>query len=569
MFFFTFLLLSCLSSANNRCQALKVPNKKPLQTLSTLYASAKGTLKDFQIHVSNESGLLRKAQLIDEALPNSTVSMAYFIYENDYSSSYLTQKIIQKATNKNVHFQILVDYFMAENFLPLYHILDTHPNIQVQRFRAPTPEFLSFLKNQLQIAEPMELLRGMMLSDNEKIMQQISSSPLLQQLLAQIPKMKTEEAQGESAPGTLMMSVLLQKLQEQKTQEAVYLATQLEKHLVEFSRRLHHKLMLVQTSEGLKFITGGRNISDEYHLSLGHEFLKERNYPFFDAEVSGTMQSDKANQMQASFSRLWRNPNLTTNVGTGTDTEIQTVTQEMNSKAGIFEATLSSIQIAAARGTIKGISSSISYIENLPGTKQKYKMISKAWVELLDQAQTEVTIVSAYFHLFPALYEAIKKASIRGVRITIYTNSFTSTDMNMVNVATYQEFAQWQKDLGPNVAIQELNRGPKEGSLHAKFIVIDKKIVGIGSANFDPRTNELDTNNVVFMDLSYDPKMVKAFTEAYIGSKDHQQTQSDYGLGLAWTTLTQNYVNAIYKKIEETKKRLTQALKTSFIRRQL
>ena len=116
-------------------------------------------------------------------------------------------------------------------------------------------------------------------------------------------------------------------------------------------------------------------------------------------------------------------------------------------------------------------------------------------IRLIDSARCSLVIESPYPAFTRVLRDAIIRASDRGVRVTILTNSLESTDQLSV-------FAAYQNDkrrlLKHGVRLREYCG---DGCLHAKTMLIDHDTCMLGSYNFDSRS---DTYNleicVVFRD---------------------------------------------------------------------
>lgn len=105
--------------------------------------------------------------------------------------------------------------------------------------------------------------------------------------------------------------------------------------------------------------------------------------------------------------------------------------------------------------------------------------------------------------------------------------------MNIVNIVSYKNFADWQKSLGKgaeNVALYELAKGKGQGSLHAKIISVDDQVIGVGSANSDPRSDLYDSNNFMIINLENKVDKAKEFFKAYTDE-------------LPWIKVTQEYVD--------------------------
>jgi putative cardiolipin synthase len=96
----------------------------------------------------------------------------------------------------------------------------------------------------------------------------------------------------------------------------------------------------------------------------------------------------------------------------------------------------------------------------------------------------------------------------RGVKMSLVTNSLAATDEPLVHTA-YRRYRPDMLRLG--VELHELSSertrtsvrlgllGSSIGRLHAKSAVIDRRILFIGSMNFDPRSDALNTEIGLFI----------------------------------------------------------------------
>lgn len=113
--------------------------------------------------------------------------------------------------------------------------------------------------------------------------------------------------------------------------------------------------------------------------------------------------------------------------------------------------------------------------------------ISRQLLRLIDRARSSIIIETPYFVMSAAFKHALAAATGRGVRVTVLTNSLASTDHQLVT-ATFNNQKHWL--LAHGVQIWEL-AGPDH--LHAKTAVFDDSIAYVGSYNFDPRSEYLNT----------------------------------------------------------------------------
>ncbi|HJT31096.1 MAG TPA: phosphatidylserine/phosphatidylglycerophosphate/cardiolipin synthase family protein [Pirellulales bacterium] len=128
------------------------------------------------------------------------------------------------------------------------------------------------------------------------------------------------------------------------------------------------------------------------------------------------------------------------------------------------------------------------------GIKGRPRGISDQLLRLIDGAHCSIVLETPYFVMSAAFKRALAAAVDRGVRVTLLTNSLASTDQMLV-AATFTNQKHWL--LARGVRIWE-QAGPNH--LHAKTAVIDGRIAYVGSYNFDPRSEYLNTETGVIVD---------------------------------------------------------------------
>lgn len=127
------------------------------------------------------------------------------------------------------------------------------------------------------------------------------------------------------------------------------------------------------------------------------------------------------------------------------------------------------------------------------GIKGEPAGISEQLLNLLDSAQASIVLETPYFVMSHDLKRVLARATARGVRVTILTNSLASTDHNLV-AAEFHNQKPWLLSRG--VEIWEL-AGPNH--LHAKSAVVDGYTAFVGSYNFDPRSELLNTETGIIV----------------------------------------------------------------------
>lgn len=170
-------------------------------------------------------------------------------------------------------------------------------------------------------------------------------------------------------------------------------------------------------------------------------------------------------------------------------------------------------------------------------------------IPLADVTHRELFIVSAYFIPGKDGMKYLKKLRQRGIRVVVFTNSLSSTEVPWVHCG----YAKYRKPLlrmgvelheaKPNASL--ISRSPagarraglggsSGASLHAKTFVADRHRTFIGSLNFDPRSLNLNTElGMVFENQELGTRMAQAID-------DHLKTDSYKlqleGNRLVWVT---------------------------------
>lgn len=285
------------------------------------------------------------------------------------------------------------------------------------------------------------------------------------------------------------------------------------------NQRMHDKTFIVDGKVG---ITGGRNMADEY-------FDYDREYTFRDRDalvVGAAVQT-----MRANFEAFWESP-LAVPVesrfdGLGlmkknvkvTDAKVQQVYRELHAYAQHPEnfapevraaiATTPAVFERLARDMAWG---RVDFIHDRPGKNGKRWSLggggqsTDALAKLVAGAHESIVIQSPYLVMSGKAKALFRDAVARGVKVRILTNSLASTD-NMQAFSGYRN--QRKQLLKMGLDIREYKPDPVNRSalmsranppetpplfaLHAKSMVVDGMTAYIGTFNFDPRSENLNT----------------------------------------------------------------------------
>ena len=136
--------------------------------------------------------------------------------------------------------------------------------------------------------------------------------------------------------------------------------------------------------------------------------------------------------------------------------------------------------------------------------------LAEALVARIDEVEHDLFLVSAYFIPTPALTGAIERATRRGVRVRVFTNSLGSNN----HVSAHAAYARHRPsllqagaelyELRPDAYSRELYMDPAVAKallgLHEKGALFDNCCLFVGSANMDPRSLRLNTEVGLLID---------------------------------------------------------------------
>ena len=317
------------------------------------------------------------------------------------------------------------------------------------------------------------------------------------------------------------------------------------------NQRMHNKVIIVDEQA---VITGGRNMADEYYdfdhkynfrdrdvLMLG-QAVASANISFnrywkskYVAPIEELISNPFANEIQTYETDIWDDENSKDessihlelkNITHNKSTVVYKYLEYYENKESNFDQNMR-IKIENINDEFTRIIDQMhwvkaEFISDEPGKNNKSFTLSggsKITSELaseIDSAEKSITIQSPYLVMSWDAWKLLRNAVKRGVNVRIVTNSLSSTD----NLAAYSGYARQRNRLlntgfeiyefKPDAKIrtdiinryQEINGKHPIFALHAKSMVIDSKKSYIGSFNFDPRSENLNTEAGVFINDS-------------------------------------------------------------------
>jgi putative cardiolipin synthase len=176
------------------------------------------------------------------------------------------------------------------------------------------------------------------------------------------------------------------------------------------------------------------------------------------------------------------------------------------------------------------------------------------------RARKEVVLTSPY--LVPGVdgMEVFRNSVERhGVKFTLITNSLAATDEPVVHTG-YRRYRPELLKLGMNLyelSPQKVSRSLRLGRfsssigrLHAKSAVVDGERVFIGSLNFDPRSNQHNTEFGLFIQSPQLAQQVLKLVDVIRQQGAYRVTLAENGTDLIWLTSGPGGVEQIVEEPE-------------------
>jgi cardiolipin synthase len=162
------------------------------------------------------------------------------------------------------------------------------------------------------------------------------------------------------------------------------------------------------------------------------------------------------------------------------------------------------------------------------GPTVRYDSMPSCFAELMHSARDELVVTTPYFVPNDQVLFALTSAARRGVKTIL---ALPKRNDSIVVAGTSRSY--YQDLVGAGVKLFEY----RLGLLHAKTIVVDRKVGLIGSANLDRRSFELNfENNILFADEAF-AAALRARQDDYLADSDPvtQAVVDSFGiLGRLW-----------------------------------
>ena len=287
-------------------------------------------------------------------------------------------------------------------------------------------------------------------------------------------------------------------------------------------RRMHNKIFVADNAVA---ITGGRNLGDTY-------FGQSDGVNFVDIDVLAAGRI--ARDLSRSFDQYWNNPLAYPVEALMTKSDIQALkaTPAASSAKPDDADTPNKTTISRVGVSPSGLTTTIAALpdttdlrlqswtwaastmlvdkpskiaEDVDATEESNSTTVDGLLSLMTRATTDLLVVSPYFVPGPEMMRQFASIRQRGVRVRVLTNSLASNDA----VAAHAGYARYREGLiAMGVEMYEMRSeqrgtvasfgrgagsaggsgGASRTSLHAKAVVVDNRLLVVGSMNLDLRS---------------------------------------------------------------------------------
>ncbi|HLS55981.1 MAG TPA: phospholipase D family protein [Zeimonas sp.] len=305
------------------------------------------------------------------------------------------------------------------------------------------------------------------------------------------------------------------------------------------NQRMHSKMFVADNAMA---VTGGRNLGDAY-------FVKSPSSNFVDLDVIAA--GPVVRSLSASFDQFW-NSDLAYPVhtlvkkepvcaGPVSATALPTPAGPATDPPDVPATGLTEVfrdgRLQLSWVPAKVLADEPSKISPEGEPPDPEEVIADDVIGLTRAARREVILISPYFVPGERGAAMFRDLRARGVRVRVLTNSLAATDAPIVHVG----YARYRAELlAEGVELHELrNRlgrprsrlgsfGSSQASLHAKAMVVDRRILLVGSMNMDPRSELHNTElALVLRSQALSAQVVRLFEDVAASSSYRVEAMAD------------------------------------------
>ena len=276
------------------------------------------------------------------------------------------------------------------------------------------------------------------------------------------------------------------------------------------NRRMHNKSFIIDNQVG---IVGGRNIAAEY-------FELEEHGEFIDFDMLAV--GDVVPDVSVTFDRFW-NHGLSVPMQAFADAKSNAdldahreklIQQAEKAGDNRYADAIDSTLVQDIFGDFGILYPAIADVVTDDPDKATHKttgedrVLINALTTAMEESTSEVIIITPYLIPGDGGLSFIQALRERGIRVVVFTNSLASTN----HVSVHGGYSRYRKPLleagvelhearaYPLTASGKPDRNEDKLTLHTKGIIIDRRLVMVGSLNLDPRSVDINTEMGVLID---------------------------------------------------------------------
>jgi putative cardiolipin synthase len=278
--------------------------------------------------------------------------------------------------------------------------------------------------------------------------------------------------------------------------------------LSRINRRMHNRLFVADNSLA---VTGGRNIADEYF-----DRSEPANFIDMDVLAAGAV----VQQLSQVFDRYWNSRHAWpierlagSRLDAGSADALIDATAPLQPVDGIDALGQTAVSAQLAHGRLELFGADAAVLADDPAKIDQADedategQVARGHLAMLDEARSDILISSPYVVPGKAQLAALDNARQRSVKVSVMTNSLSTTDEPLVHTG-YARHRDALLKMG--VSLYELmplavksaaaSATGSMGRLHAKLSVVDGQRVFIGSMNLDRRSARCNTEMGLVID---------------------------------------------------------------------
>ena len=338
---------------------------------------------------------------------------------------------------------------------------------------------------------------------------------------------------------------------ENRNQSTFIRAMEFAGKIKQLNHRMHNKLMVADNRLG---IVGGRNIGNEY-FGLN----PKQNFVDFDVLSVGEIVP----RISFSFDLFWNSDGAYPGEGLIQnhpdpgllDKLLRELDERLEDQRDLLIAFVDeSLDAEQMLSTLKREMytgrADVIYDRPLAGDDMPPVQLIESLRKLTRKAHSEILVSTPYFIPDEETYQTLPDLNTRGVRVAFLTNSLGATNHPIVH-SGYKKHRQRVLDTGAvlfefrrdAVPADPVDTPPVEArilGLHAKFIVIDRRTVFVGSLNLDPRSIYINTEMGLLIESAELAEAVTILFEDLVAPQNSWQIRKDANERLTWHAGAEN-----------------------------